>query len=121
MDYESVTVVEPVAAPGVRLVLRRMSFVRRVELMRRIRDLARRAEFLKAGEDPVEQMEAVLLRAEIDRLYVAWGLERVDGLILDGAPATPESLAETGPEWLFRDAVKAVRRECGLTDEERKN
>jgi hypothetical protein len=121
MEYASVTVVEPAAAPGVRLVLRRMSFARRVELMRRIRELAGRAEFLKAAEDAGEQMDAALLRAEIDRLYVAWGVERVEGLVLDGAPATPESLAEAGPEDLFREALEAVRRECGLSEAERKN
>jgi hypothetical protein len=121
MEYTSVTVVEPAAAPGVRLVLRRMSFARRVELMRRIRELAGRAEFLKAGEGAGEQMDAALLRAEIDRLYVAWGVERVEGLVLDGAPATPESLAEAGPEGLFREALEAVRRECGLSEAERKN
>ena len=111
MDYESVMVVAPAGAPGVRLVMRRMSFARRVELMRRIRELARRAEFLQAGDDAGQQMDAALLRAEIDRLYVVWGLEGIEGLTIDGVPATPESLAETGPEALFREAVKAVRGE----------
>lgn len=102
-------------------MLRRMSFARRVELMRRIRELARQAEFLRAGDDPGEQMDAVLLRAQIDRIYVDWGVERVQGLVLDGAPATAEGLAEAGPEELFREALDAVKRECGLSDEERKN
>lgn len=102
-------------------MLRRMSFARRVELMRRIRELARRAEFLGAGDQLGEQMDAGLLRAEIDRLYVEWGVERVEGLALDGAPATAEGLAEAGPEELFREALYAVKRECGLSDEERKN
>ncbi len=43
------------------------------------------------------------------------------GLELDGAPATPESLAAIGPEELFREAVAAVKAECGLTETERKN
>ena len=41
-------------------------------------------------------MDAALLRAEIDRLYVTWGVEEVRGLEMDGAPATPESLADGG-------------------------
>ncbi|HWQ55527.1 MAG TPA: hypothetical protein VN442_17705 [Bryobacteraceae bacterium] len=121
MEYASVTVVDAAAVPGVRLVLRRMSFARRVELMRRIRELARPAQFLRAGDRVGEQMDAGLLRAEIDRVYVEWGVERVEGLALDGVPATAQGLAEAGPEELFREALDAVKRECGLSDEERKN
>jgi hypothetical protein len=119
--YESLAVVEAKAVPGVRLRLRRMSFARRVELMRRIRELAQRAEFLKAGTDEREQMDVALLRAEIERVYVEWGVEAVEGLELDGAAATPATLAEVGPEALFREALEAVRAECGLSEDERKN
>jgi len=45
----------------------------------------------------------------------------VGGLELDGSPATPASLASDGPEDLFREALAAVKAECGLTEEERKN
>ena len=62
-----------------------------------------------------------LLTSEIDRLYVMWGLKDVRGLELDGEPASPESLAASGPEELFREAVDAVKAECGLTEAERKN
>ena len=121
MNYSSEVAIDSRAMPGVRLVVRRMSFARRVELMRRIRELARRAEFFKAGDDPDGQMEAVLVRAEIDRLYVGWGVKALEGLTVDGEPATVESLADAGPEALFREALEAVRRECGLTEAERKN
>jgi hypothetical protein len=121
MTYESVVEVESKTAPGVRFAVARMSFGRRVELMRLVRELARRMEFLEAGDLPGEKMDAGLLRAEIDRLYVAWGLRAVSGLVLDGGPASPELLAEAGPEGLFREALEAVRAETGLTDEERKN
>ena len=60
-------------------------------------------------------------QAEIDRLFLAWGLRSVSGLQLDGAEASPESLAEAGPEELCREALAAVRAQTGLTGEERKN
>jgi hypothetical protein len=66
-------------------------------------------------------MEASLLGAEIDRLYMEWGVEEVRGLELDGQPATPASLIDSGPEDLFREALAAVKAECGLSDTERKN
>ncbi len=121
MTYESVTVVASERLPGVELVVRRISFGRRMELMRTVRELAQRVEFLEAGDSPGERMAAALLWGEIDRLYVRWGLAEVRGLEIDGAAATPESLAEAGPEEVFREAAAAVRRECGLTEAERKN
>jgi hypothetical protein len=98
-----------------------MSFGRRVELMRRVRELARQMEFLEAGAVTGDKMDAALLQAEIDRLFLKWGLLGVTGLELDGAAATPESLAEAGPEDLFREALAAVRAETGLDAAERKN
>lgn len=121
MTYESVAMVESRLSPGVTFAVARMSFGRRVELMRKVRELARRMEFLEAGKEPADQMDAAMLQAEIDRLFLAWGLRSVAGLQLDGVEASPESLAESGPEGLFREALAAVRAQTGLDEEERKN
>ncbi len=121
MAYESVVTVESRVTEGVRFEIARMSFGRRVQLMRRVRELARRMEFLEAGNAPGERMDAALLQADIDKLYLTWGLRGVTGLEVDGAPATPEILAESGPEGLFREALAAVRADTGLSEEQRKN
>jgi hypothetical protein len=121
MNYESVSVVESRVASGVSYTVARMSFGRRTELMRRVRELAGRMEFLEAGPEPGEKMDAALLQVEIDRLYLTWGLRAVSGLELDGVEATPELLAEAGPEDLFQEALTAVRAETGLNGAERKN
>jgi len=121
MTYESTTVIESQVAADVAYTIAKMSFGRRTELMRRIRDLAHKMEFLEAGQGPGQKMDAALLQAEIDRLYLTWGLRAVSGLYLDGADATPESLADAGPEDLFREALAAVRAQAGLTEAERKN
>jgi hypothetical protein len=107
--------------PGVTLRVAKMSFGRRVELMQRVRELARRTEFLAASGEVGEKMDSALLRAEIERLYVMWGVKAVAGLAVDGTIAGPELLAEAGPEELFREALALVRRETGLNEEERKN
>ena len=121
MEYTSVETIGSAEAPGVSYKVVKMSFGRRVDLTRRIRELAARKEFVEAGDTPDEKMEAALLASEIDRIYVLWGLEEVTGLALDGAPATPESLVAIGPEELFREALAAVKQQCGLSDAERKN
>lgn len=121
MQYESVRVHEPEGFPGVRLHIYRISFARRAELARRVRDLAARLEFAQAGDSVNDQMDAALLAIEIDRMYIAWGVARVEGLTIDGEPATPDLLGEKGPEPLAREAVRLTKAECGLTEEERKN
>jgi len=121
MTYESVERVESKIARGVTYCVSKMSFARRVELMRQIRELAGRAEFLAAGDDIGGKMDAALLEVEIERLYVKWGLREITGLEVDGSPATPDSLAEAGPEDLFREAFTAVRAAAGLSSAERKN
>ena len=119
--YASESVVASRTAPGVTFTIAKMSFGRRVELMRRVRELARRKEFLAASEEVGGKMDEALLNAEIERLFVTWGLKAVAGLAVDGSMASPELLAEAGPEELFREALAAVRRETGLSEEERKN
>ena len=121
MSYESAVTVDSAERVGVSYRVARMSFGRRVELMRKVRELAKRMEFLEARQSPGERMDSGLLRAEIDRMYLLWGLTGVSGLRVDGMEATPEVLVERGPEELFREALAAVRRETGLTDDERKN
>src|SRR5436189_2906976 len=121
MTYESAVEVESKIAPGVRFTVAKMSFGRRMELMRRIRELGRRMEFFEAGQQPGEKMDAALLRAEIDRLYLTWGLRAVSGLVLDGGHADPELLAEAGPEELVRKATAAVRAEAEMTHAGRTN
>jgi hypothetical protein len=120
MDYESAITIES-ARPGVNIRVARMSFGRRLELMRKVRDLAREVEFREAGGSPGDGMDAALLRAEIDRMLVRWGIVGVSGLQVDGAEATVEALITSGPEDVFREALAAVRHQAGLTAEERKN
>ena len=114
-SWNSRKVVASKARPGVEFVIARMTFGRRLELMRRVRDLAARLEYFEAGRDAKNDMEASLLGAEIDRLYIRWGLEEIRGLEARWRPGDAESLIESGPEELFFEALAAVKAECGLT------
>ena len=119
--WESRKTVVSESTPGAVLVIARMSFARRLELMTRVRELAERHEYLEDANDGKDRMEASLLGAEMDRLYLAWGLEGVRGLSIDGEAATPDSLVARGPEPLVREALTAIRAECGLGQAEIKN
>ena len=119
--WQSRRVVASEAMPGVEFVIARMTFGRRLELMRKVRELATKIEYFEAGRDEKNRMEASLLGAQMDQLYLAWGLEDVFGLTVDGVSATPESLVERGPEELVHEALAAIKAECGLSETERKN
>jgi len=121
MEHNSERTIESQQAPGVRFTIARMSFGRRIELTRRIWELAGRAEFAAAGTGAREKLEAALLEGEIDRTYLEWGLLKIEGLTIDGGAATPELVAARGPEELSREIVAAIKAECGLSEEERKN
>ena len=119
--YDSVVSIDSKAAPGVRFGIHRISFGRRTELSRRVREISRKAEFLEASTELHEKIEANILAQEIDAMYLQWGLVSVDGLIIDGEPATAAHLLEKGPEDLAREIVGAIKEECGLNEAQRKN
>jgi hypothetical protein len=121
MNYESYVRIGSKIRPEVTFVVARMSFGRRTDLIRRIRELTLKADFLEAGETVKDKLDLALLVADVDRVYVTWGLQELLGLEVDGTSATPELLASAGPEELFREAAAIVKAECGLSEQERKN
>lgn len=48
-------------------------------------------------------------------------LLKIDGLEIDGEPATVESLIKDGPDDLYREIAQAIAAELGLTNEEKEN
>jgi hypothetical protein len=121
VHYESTVRRDSAQYPGVGYSIHRMSFGRRSELLRHIREIGRKAEFLEASRDFKDKIEASLVGSEIDALYLRWGLREVSGLEIDGEPATHESLLERGPENLVREILASIKAECGLNRDEVKN
>ena len=121
MRFESTTTISSTTTEGVRFTIARMTFGRRIDLMRRVRQLSSQHEFEHAGTSVEDKLQASLTVAAIDELYLAWGLIAIEGLEIDGRAAEPESLLLCGPESLCREIIGAIKRECALTDEERKN
>ena len=57
MIYESTAIVESQVASGVKFTVAKMSFGRRTELLRELREMARKIEFLEAGKDSGQKMD----------------------------------------------------------------
>jgi len=102
--------------------VRRISFGRRLELARTLRDRLEAVARLALTEDsPSRAAQTALIAAEMDAVHLRWGLAAIEGLEIDGAAATADSLIEAGPEALLAEILAAVRHETGLEEEERKN
>lgn len=121
MEYTSLTEHHSVALPGVSYKVMRMSLGRRIELVKRLREIGLRGAFHAAGPGMEDQIEASIAHHEIDRIYLKWGLAEVKGLVIDGAEAGADMLIEKGPEQLLVEILSAIRRETSLPEEERKN
>lgn len=121
VEYGSTLTLPSRSIAGVEFTVLRLSLARRMELARRVLELSRRMEFRDAGGNVEEKIEANILGCEIDQVYIHWGLVAISGLTIDGVIATPELLSEKGPEDLAREIVDAVKAQCGLTENERKN
>ena len=121
VSYESALAIQSKVMPGVKFVINRISFGRRMELSRRVREITQKTEFLEAGSELGEKIEAGILAQEVDAMYLRWALVGVDGLEIDGEAATAEQLLDRGPEDLVREIVVAIKEQCGLSEAERKN
>ena len=121
MHYESVLKQRSEAFPEVSYTVRKISFGRRLELAKEIRELSRRMEFAAAGKEASDEMDASILSAEIERLYIRWELVSLEGLAVDGAAASHDLMLEQGPETLTQEILRVIQAQCGLSEEERKN
>lgn len=107
--------------PGVRYKTVRMTLGRRAELTSRVRTMLNRARFHAASGEAEDKLEAALLAIDADRVLLDWGLLEVEGLRIDGEPASVRKLVEAGPEELCREIAEQIRRDCKLKETERKN
>lgn len=120
-EYSSIVRFASGTMAGVYVTIRRMSLARRIELAREVRGLAGRLEYHAGGMNLTEKIDASITAAEIDSVYLRWGVVRIEGLCLDGCAASCEDVISAAPEAFVREIVERIKHECGLTGEETKN
>ncbi len=113
--------VESKTMAGVRFEIARVSFLGRIELLKTLRGLLAEMECRAAGSSDRDRVETAWLGLQAQKTYIEWGLTGIDGLLIDGANATPESLLTRGPEELCVEIAAAVKDRSFLSEEERKN
>lgn len=120
-EYRSSVWKESRTRPGVRYEVARVSLERRLELARRVSELRAKLRFEGAREGLDARLAVTETQCAIDVAYLEWGLLGVEGLKIDGEPATVETVISKGPEELAREMAEAVRGESGLSEAEIKN
>jgi hypothetical protein len=120
-QYSSTAVRDSAVCPGVRFTIVRPSLERRAEITSRVRRLLAELEFRAAGQGLEDQLAAAELESRIDKEYIEWGLVRIENLTVDGRECDAKALVQRGPESLAREIANAIRCECRLGEEERKN
>lgn len=99
----------------------RMSLLRRHRLLLELKGLAAEQRFHAVQEGIESELAAAELRGRIDEKVIRAALVHIEGLSIGGAPATVESLLESGPEDLAYEIAEAIADESFLNEEERKN
>lgn len=133
-SFNSKETVESVTCPGVRFTVRILNDIQRarrdmklLEVRARINELqdkwvvakdkgAGALELLKINDEA-----ALLSQSQLKPAYIRAGLISIEGLELDGAPATIETLIESGPVELVNEIYDACVKASGLGAEETKN
>ena len=114
---------------GVKFCLKKMTEGRRIKL--RLALAAAQAELMDVlteasnAKDNEVKLAGLLNQVEsirgntIDPLYVRWGVKSIEGLQIDGQDATVDLLIEEGPPELYQEILSRVKKEAGLSDEEK--
>jgi hypothetical protein len=107
--------------PDVTCRIERITFEKRLALLREIRELARQYEFTTAGESVGDRYEAAVIQHEINRRYWDCFVSAVSGLTIDGEEATPARVWSHGPDRLVHEVLEVVASETFLSGNEVKN
>jgi hypothetical protein len=59
-----------------------------------------------------------LVFTDFHPIYVRWGIKSIEGLEIDGAPATVDSLLDDGPEPLVKEVAEEIVRLTRMSAEE---
>ncbi|MCZ2155381.1 MAG: hypothetical protein LC114_16010 [Bryobacterales bacterium] len=121
MHYSSTVQHDSRTTPGVKFTLWRLSFGKRLELLRRVHSLAGTHEFCTASQTVESQYEAAILEKAMQQIYLECTLVQVEGLLIDGEPASTDTLLHRGPENLVEEIISAIHHYMGLSAEEQKN
>jgi hypothetical protein len=133
MNFESRITLSS-ALPGyenVTFTLNKMTEGRRIKLRlalsetsSKLREMVEEATMLAGQSEPSTVRASALLDSvtalieeKVTPQWVRWGLPSIEGLTIDGEPATTESLIESGPRALYSEIAEAIKREAGMSDE----
>lgn len=124
------------SAPGARIVLRRLTEGRRMELrskiggfLAQIRGLGAQIDALMSGPEEAREYEKIILlqdqiekiqHDDIDPAWLRWGVARVEGLMVEDVEMSLDTIFDW-PSDVYAEALELVRESASLGAEARKN
>jgi len=133
-SFSSKETYESVTCPGVKFTVRVLNDIQRARRDAKLLSVRARINELQdkwtATKDnggsaldllKINDEAALLTQSELTPAYIRAGLISVEGLEIDGAPATVEALIESGPKALVAEVYDACLKASGLGAEETKN
>jgi hypothetical protein len=137
VKYTSTVDVKDERFPDVVVKLRKVSAGKRDEMrlaickhLEELSEIIQEAEEFREGADDNSASAAKIqwynarissVSARVDHVRARALVKSIDGLEIDGAPATIDSLIDSGDEDLFEVVSRAVKHEMGLDRDEQKN
>ncbi|CAB4130912.1 hypothetical protein UFOVP130_44 [uncultured Caudovirales phage] len=117
----------------VKFTLNKMTEGRRIKLRlalaetsAKLREMVEEATTLAGQSEPSTVRASALLdgvtaliEEKVTPQWVRWGLHSIEGLTIDGEAATTDSLIESGPRALYAEIADAIKREAGMSEEQR--
>jgi hypothetical protein len=107
--------------PGVTCRIEKITFEKRLALLKEIRELARQYEFSAAGVSVGDRYEAAVIQHEINQRYWHYFVSAVSGLSIDGDEATAASVWSCGPDGLVQEVLEVIASQVFLSADEAKN
>lgn len=133
-SFNSKETIESATYPGVKFTVRILNDIQRarrdaklLDVRARINELQDRWAVAKdKGDGAIELLKindeaALLSQSQLKPAYIRAGLVSVEGIEIDGVPATVETLIESGPVELVNEIYDACVKASGLGAEETKN
>lgn len=79
-------------------------------------DLAEKLSTLPSIDEvrEIEQQTAELIEDRFTPEWVRWGLKSIEGLVIDGEPATVETMIQDGPRPLYKLIAAEIQKAAGL-------
>lgn len=117
MHQQPVVTYKSAVLEGAVITVKRLTFQSRLELLKDLRPLLQKLEFLSADPKSAGGIERAIIEKEVEAHLLKWGVVSIS----NSEVMTTEDLLDNAPVELADELVAFIIRQFGLTIAEQKN